>query len=54
MKVYGSVEVQLHYFYASAPDAGEWVNFKPRPLYPRGGACGTPWIGDTVGPAAGR
>jgi len=52
MKAYGRVKVQLHYFKTSGPDGSKWVFLKPRPLYPRVGACGTLWLGDCMGPTA--
>jgi hypothetical protein len=35
MKTYGSVEVQLHSFFSSALDRGEWLASLPGRLYPR-------------------
>jgi hypothetical protein len=53
MKTYVGVEVHLHAFLTSPPDAGEWSASQAGRFTPRERAPGTHWIGGWVGPRAG-
>jgi hypothetical protein len=46
------VEVQLHAFFISALDGGEWSASRPGSFNHRETALGTHWIGGWVGPRA--
>jgi hypothetical protein len=48
-KAYWGVEVQLHAFFDSALDGGEWSASRPGRYTPRERAPCTPWIGGWVG-----
>jgi hypothetical protein len=52
MKTYWGMEVDLHAFFTSALDGGEWSVSRPGRFTYRG-APGTHWIGGWVGPRAG-
>jgi len=54
MKTYWGVEVNLHVFVTSALDGGEPSASNPGCLTPRETALGTHWMGDWVGPRAGK
>jgi hypothetical protein len=53
MKAYGGVDVEIHIFLTSAL-GGEWLASRPCRFTPGKRAPGTHWIGDWVGPRAGR
>jgi hypothetical protein len=53
MKVYWGVEVDLHAFFISVLDGGEWSASRPGCFTPRERDSGTHWIGGWVGPRAG-
>jgi hypothetical protein len=52
MKAYWGTEVQLHAFFTSVLDEGEWPALRPSRFTPRDKAPGTHWIGGWVGPRA--
>jgi hypothetical protein len=53
MKAYRGVEVEIHVFFTSVLDGGEWSASRPCHFTPVEIACGTHWIGSWVDLRAG-